>query len=116
MNFDLFNIIFIVVLIIMLLTFVFIIVMIFFPKIRGKIMSHQIKATKYMIDEAQDDLTDIATKTANIAKDGIKITTRAIKEGLSENHIFCKYCGESIAEDSKYCKKCGKKIISKCAG
>ena len=78
------------------------------PKIRAKFMSNQIKASKYMIDEVEDDLTDIATKRANINKEGVEITAIAIKDGLNKSTKYCKLCGEKIDEDSKFCKKCGK--------
>lgn len=115
--------------------FIFVISMVVSPKLRGKFMSNQIKATKYMIDESkkdledilstssdavvnsskniidkhEDTLKDISKRAANIAKDGIEITTKAIKDGLTNSNIYCKYCGSSIDKDSKYCKNCGKK-------
>ena len=114
--------------------FVITIVSIISPKFRGKLMSRQIKATKYMIDESKDDLSNLGTtmgnigvnirknildenedtlrdltiREANIDKEGIKIKTRAIKDGLSKDNMYCKHCGETIDEDSKFCKKCGK--------
>ena len=89
--------------------FIFTFVMIFSPKFRGKMMSNQIKATKYMLDETEEDLRDMSTRGANISKEGIEITTRAIKDGLTKDRKHCKYCGEAIDEDSKYCKKCGER-------
>ena len=47
-------------------------------------------------------------RKANINKEGIEIATTAIKNGLSNNKIYCKYCGKLIDGDSKYCKVCGK--------
>ena len=114
--------------------FIFTIAMMVSPKLRGKMMSRQLKATKYMLDESIDDLTDIATtssnafikasknildnnedilkdmsrKRANINKEGIEITTRAIKKGLTETKKYCKYCGKDIDIDSKFCSFCGK--------
>lgn len=107
MNFELFNIFFIVVAVIVGLIFVLTILMVVSPKIRAKVMSKQVKAAKYMIDEVEDDLTDIATKRANINKEGVEITARAIKDGLTDK-LYCKYCGEKIDKDSKFCKICGK--------
>ena len=100
----LFTIVPILVAVVFILTFA----MILSPKLRGKMMSNQIKATKYMLDENEENLKDMATKSANISKEGIEITTRAIKDGLTKESKYCKYCGEAIDEDSKYCKKCGK--------
>lgn len=112
------------------------IAMIFNPKLRGKMMSNNIKAMKHMTDISKDDmedmltnlsdiainaksniinnneetLRDIASKEANINKDAIKTTFSAIKEGLSGNEgtMFCKHCGAVIDADSKFCNQCGK--------
>ncbi len=114
---------------------IFTFVMIFSPKLRGKMMSRQIKGVKYMMDESKDDLTniattagdiaaktqknildqnedilrDVATRKANVHKDAIETTVRAIKDGLSEKDtIYCKHCGKRIEKDSRFCKYCGK--------
>ena len=114
--------------------FIFTFAMMLSPKLRGKMMSSQIKATKHMLNESVDDLAniattssnafikasknildsneealkDMATKKANINKEGIEITMRAIKKGLTEDKKYCKHCGFSIDADSKFCSKCGK--------
>lgn len=106
----------------------------FSPKLRGKFMSRQIKSLKYMVEDSKDDLTDITTTTsnaaikaqknildqnedilkdittrkANISKEGIEITTNAIRKGLTKDSIYCKHCGKLIDSDSKFCKICGK--------
>lgn len=116
------------------ITFVLMIALMISPKLRGKIMSSQIKATKHMMDYSKEDLKDIlstsadiginaekeildnneetmmenATRKANINKKGIEITANAIKEGLNGSKIYCKHCGKLIDEDSKFCKSCGK--------
>ena len=77
------------------------------PKLRGKLMSKQIKATKYMVDETKDDLTHLANVGADISSEAITKTTRAIKKGLSDTK-FCKHCGTEIDVDSKFCNSCGK--------
>lgn len=131
-----FNVMFIVIPILVLCGFIFTFLMMFSPKFRGKFMVHQLKSTKYMLDESKDDLTNMATMAGNmgvqirknimdenedvlkdlskreaeIAKDKIEITARAIKDGLSGRQIYCKHCGALIDEDSKFCKKCGKKL------
>lgn len=97
-------------------------------------MSKQIEATKHMMEYSKDDLKDIlstsksvevnaekeildnneeimkdnVTRKANINKEGIEITAKAIKEGLTNNKVYCKYCDKLIDSDSKYCKVCGR--------
>lgn len=116
------------------ITFVLMIALMVSPKLRGKLMSRQIKATKHMMDYSKEDLKDIlstsadiginaekeildnneetmednVTRKANINKKGIEITINAIKEGLTRSKIYCKHCGKLIDEDSKFCKSCGK--------
>ena len=116
------------------ITFVMTIALMISPKLRGKLMSRQIKAAKHMMDYSKEDLKDLlstsadiginaekeildnneetmkdnATRKANISKEGIEITANAIKEGLSKNKIYCKHCGKLIDEDSRFCKSCGK--------
>lgn len=107
--FKYFSIIFIVMLIVFVVFFGFVVLMIFSPKMRAKMMSKNIKATKYVIDDQKENLEDIVTTSANIGKNGITITTKAIKDGLTDNTIYCKYCGEIVDSDSVFCKKCGKK-------
>ena len=121
--------------VILVLFFVFLIfalLMIFSPKLRGKFMGRQMRATKYMLDSSKDtisdiattgvkikkdvidkneeDLKDIAQKSADIEKGAIKTKARAIREGLlkDDETVFCKHCGKEIAADSKFCKRCGK--------
>ncbi len=50
----------------------------------------------------------MADKRADISKDAITKTTRAIKAGLTDEVIYCKHCGTEIDADSSFCKKCGK--------
>ena len=120
--------------ILVVLIFVFTIALMISPKLRGKWMSNQIEATKHMMEYSKEDLKNILstsksievnaekemldnneeimkdniTKKANINKEGIEITAKAIKEGLSNNKVYCKYCGKLIDSDSKYCKVCGR--------
>ena len=108
MNHSAFSIFFIIVLILVVLVFAFTIATIFSPKLRGKMMSKQVKAGKYMMDESKDDIKTISDSMAYATKDGIKTVAGAIKEGLTQNDAFCKYCGSKIDSDSKFCKKCGK--------
>ncbi len=128
-----FNVMFVVSLVIFVLMFAFIIGFIFSPKLRGKMMSRQVKSLKYMADYSKDDLEsamttlgnvsvntrskiinenedklkEMADKTANISKDAITTTVGAIKKGIKDT-VYCKHCGELIDKDSKFCKHCGK--------
>jgi hypothetical protein len=116
------------------ITFVLMIALMISPKLRGKLMSSQIKAAKHMMDYSKEDLKDILSTSADIGinaekeildnneetmednvtrkaiinKKGIEITANAIKEGLNGSKIYCKHCGKLIDEDSKFCKSCGK--------
>lgn len=128
------EILFFIIPILVVLTFIFTIALMVSPKLRGKWMSNQIEATKHMMEYSKDDLKDIlstsksvevnaekeildnneeimkdnVTRKANINKEGIEITAKAIKEGLTNNKVYCKYCGKLIDSDSKYCKVCGR--------
>ena len=133
------HIIFYIVPILIAITFIFTIALIFSPKLRGKMMSKQIKATKHMLDYTKDDLQDLMTtsatmgidtektildknedtlrnnviRKANINKEGIEITTKAIKDVLSsgsenKNTKYCIECGKKIPTDAKFCLYCGK--------
>ncbi len=120
---------------------IFIFATILSPKLRGKILSSQIRATKNMLDYSKEDLQDLmtttasmgidaekaildkkedtmrnnATRKANINKDSIEITTKAIKDGLTNSNVsnqntkYCKECGKKIPSDAKFCAYCGEK-------
>lgn len=128
------NIIFIISLIIFAVMFVLVWTIILSPKVRAKWMGKQIKAMQYMVDENketlenlgtttgnigvnvhkniidqnEDQLREMATKQANISKDAVETTARAIKDGFTKDTIYCKHCGATIDRDSKFCKECGK--------
>ena len=126
----LFNVMIIIIPVITICIFVFCLATFLSPKLRGKILGKQFKAMKSMLNETKDDLTDIAgvaidikkrmldeneenlrdlkTREAYIARDSIEITAKAIKDGLSGDKAYCKHCGTLIDKDSKFCKKCGK--------
>ena len=113
---------------------IFVILSLFSPRVQGKMMSKQIKSVKHMMDYSKDDLKELMKTTAktgtiaekeildenedimsnnerrkaNIKKEGIEVTVRAIKDGLTSNKIYCRYCGVSIESDSRFCKNCGK--------
>lgn len=103
-----FDVMIVIIPILAVIVIVFTIAIMISPKLRGKMMSSQIKASKYMMDESKEDLKSISDSMAYATKDGIKTTARAIKEGLAEETIYCKHCGSEIDNDSKFCKKCGK--------
>lgn len=120
---------------------IFIFATILSPKLRGKILSSQIRATKHMLDYSKEDLQDLmtttasmgidaekaildkkedtmrnnATRKANINKDSIEITTKAIKDGLTNSNVsnqntkYCKECGKKIPSDAQFCAYCGEK-------
>ena len=103
------DVLFTIVPILIMLGFIFIIASIVSPKFRGKMMSKEVKAKRYMMDEVKDDIESISTNMADASKEGIKITASAIKEGFSgRESVFCKHCGSRIDADSKFCKSCGK--------
>ena len=91
--------------------FVFVLLFMFSPKVRGKMMSKQVKAAKYMMDESKDDIKSITSDMADATADGVETTVRAVKKGITEDEkMFCKYCGEKIDKESKFCNKCGKEV------
>ena len=48
------------------LVFVFVIALMISPKLRGKLMSKQIKAAKHMMDYSKEDLKDLLSTSADI--------------------------------------------------
>ena len=111
-----FDILFFIVPIFIGVIFIFTILMIFSPKLRAKMMKKNIEATKYMIDETKEDLSDLITnvssigikskkkimdeyeevltdlnmREANTKKESIKTAAKAIKDGFSDTK-YCKY-------------------------
>ena len=65
-------------------------------------------STFFLYDENEDIMSSNERRKANIKKEGIEVTARAIKDGLTSNKIYCRYCGASIESDSRFCKNCGK--------
>ena len=74
-----------------------------------------IDAEKAILDKKEDTMRNNATRKANINKDSIEITTKAIKDGLTNSNVsnqntkYCKECGEKIPSDAKFCAYCGEK-------
>ena len=66
-----------------------------------------ITSKKKTLDKHGENLESITTREADIQSRGIEKKVRAIKKGLSEESIYCKYCGSKIDADSVFCSKCG---------
>ena len=107
-NFEFFNFISLLIPILTIVIFAIAIVSVISPKFRGKMMSRNIKAIRYAVDEAEEDLKTINDITANSETEAIAIKTKAFKKGLKDE-FYCKHCGYLIDNDSIFCKKCGKK-------
>jgi hypothetical protein len=75
---------------------------------RPEIAKMSIESKKYIQQQNQQSLTDIADTNAEIYDDAITHTAGAIKKGLTEDKMYCKHCGAMIDSDSKFCSKCGK--------
>ena len=127
-----FNIVFIIIFVVAICIFIISFSIFISPKFRAKIMKKQIESTKYMLEESKDSIKDVANlginikenilnenedslknmskKEAEIAGEKIKIYASSIKEGLSQNKVYCKHCGSLIDSDSKFCKNCGKEL------
>ena len=108
-----FEVMFIIIPILVLLVFIFTFAMIFSPKLRGKMMANQIKAGKYMIEQTKEDIKSISDDMEYATHDATHNSTvniaSSIKEGLTKGDVMhCKYCNALIDKDSKYCKECGK--------
>lgn len=86
---------------------IFVFAIIFSPKLRAKFMRHQLKSTKYMLDQNEELLKELNTKSANVSKEGIEIKARAMKNGFGPATNYCSSCGERIDTNSKFCKYCG---------
>ena len=70
-----------------------------------------VKAGFDIVTQATNHALD--KRKANINKEGIEITTKAIKDGLSsgsenKNTKYCIECGKKIPTDAKFCLYCGK--------
>lgn len=66
MNTTIFNALFVIVPIFVLVIFIFTIMMMISPKLRGKLMSRQVKATRYMMEASKDDLKEMGTMAGDI--------------------------------------------------
>jgi ribosomal protein L33 len=73
------------------------------------IVKARLQAARYIQEEAKDDLTAIASNSAEITKDAVTTTAEAIREGI-EIKKYCKHCGAKIDSDAKFCTTCGKEL------
>lgn len=134
-TFSVFNIVFIITLIISIGFFVFVVLMIFSPAMRSKMIGRQLKATKRMLDDNKDTIKDIHNlqadiaiesadnildkhektieknmdKMANMSSSSIETTARAIKKGISKTKE-CPKCNSFNEENAKFCQECGTKF------
>ena len=74
-----------------------------------EIVKARLQAARYIQEEAKDDLTAIASNSAEITKDAVTTTAEAIREGM-EIKKYCKHCGAKIDSDAKFCIACGKEL------
>ncbi len=65
------------------------------------------RSARYIQDENREDLTELATASAEIASEAIATAAAAARKGLDDT-VFCRHCGKRIAADSKFCPSCGK--------
>ena len=73
---------------------------------RPEIARMNAKSMRYIQEENKDDLSAIASNTADIMSDAVKTTASAVGEGMRATK-FCKHCGEKIDADAKFCPSCG---------
>lgn len=133
----LFKVFFVLGIIIAILIFAYVLMFMFGTKTRSKMLNRQIRSLrggvgmskedlesmmsvlgevsinsrKKILNEHKDELKEMRDIEAEINKDAIKETSKAIKEGFtSSSSLYCKYCGKDIDEDSVFCKSCGKKV------
>ena len=65
------------------------------------------KTARYIQQENKDDLSAIASTSAEIMSDALTKTASALSEGARKT-MFCKHCGAKIDADSRFCSVCGK--------
>lgn len=75
---------------------------------RPEISKMAAKSARYIQEETREDLTAMASTSAEIVEDAVTRTASAVREGLSGDTVYCKHCGAVIDADSKFCKSCGK--------
>ena len=70
-----------------------------------------VKTARYIQTENKEDLTAVATGTAEIVSEAAatvagEVASRVVEATRAEKK-FCKHCGASIDRDSKFCSECG---------
>ena len=68
---------------------------------RPELTKLSVKSAKYIQQQNKEDLADIATTTAEIAKEAVTVTVEAVKEGLDDS-MYCKHCGKTIDRNSRF--------------
>ncbi len=74
---------------------------------RSEMVKLSARTAQYIQQETKEELTDIASTSADISSEAITKTAKAVRKGLKDT-IYCKHCGAEIDSDSKFCKTCGK--------
>ena len=67
------------------------------------------KTIRHIQEENKEDLTAIATNSAEIMSDAVSKTSSAFIKGTRKT-MFCKHCGTKIDSDSTFCSFCGKEL------
>ncbi len=75
----------VVIMVVSVLIFGFCLAMFFSPKLRGKMMSNNVKAVRHMMDESEEDIHVITSKGARATSDAVTTTVKAIKKGIVED-------------------------------
>lgn len=85
-----------------------------FVSFTPSIQKLQIKTNRYIMDQNEEDLKYISSKSGDISSSAVEKVAKAAKEGFhNDAKIFCKHCGKEIDADSKFCSACGKKQSNK---
>lgn len=74
---------------------------------RPEISKMSVKTARYIQEENKEDLSAMASTSAEISSDAITTVAKSVKNGVKDI-VYCKHCGAEIDADSKFCKKCGK--------
>lgn len=64
------------------------------------------KVIRYIQEENKEDLSAIASNSAEMMSDAVTTTASAFAAGMKKTK-FCKHCGEKIDSDSRFCSSCG---------
>ena len=98
---------------------------------RPEISKLTVKTARYIQEENREDLTAVATGTAQIVSGAVSTIATSASDAIARvvsqeqeqrqeqsqeqtqeetqpKTMYCKHCGEKIDADSKFCKACGK--------